>query len=187
MKYLITGLGNPGEHYEFTRHNIGFEILDALAKASDVSFRDKRYGFITDFKYKARTLYLLKPSTCVNLSGRAVNYYANKLKIPEENLLVVLDDIALPYGKLRLRPRGGDAGHNGMHHIIQMLGTQKFPRLRFGIGNDFYSGQQADYVLSRWSDEEADKLPERIDLACKIIKSFVSIGVNHTMNEYNNR
>ncbi len=187
MKYLITGLGNPGEQYAHTRHNIGYDILDALARASNISFIDKRYGFITEFRYRSRTFHLLKPSTYVNRSGLAVNYYLKKLKVSPENLLVVADDLALPFGKLRLRARGGDAGHNGMNNIIQVLGSQDFPRLRFGIGNDFPQGYQVDYVLGKWSEEEEKALPDRIDLACQIIRSFGAIGIEHTMNEFNNR
>ncbi|MGC9341700.1 MAG: aminoacyl-tRNA hydrolase [Bacteroidales bacterium] len=187
MKYLITGLGNPGEQYAHTRHNIGFDILDALAAASNISFKDKRYGYISEFKFKARIFHLLKPTTYVNLSGRAVHYYLKKHKIPEENLLVIADDIALPFGKLRLKPSGGDAGHNGLNHIIQILGTSKFPRLRFGIGNDFPKGYQVNYVLGNWSEDEKKVLPERIDLACEIIKSFGTIGIDFTMNHYNNK
>lgn len=185
MKYLITGLGNPGEEYAHTRHNIGFEVLDALAKVSNTSFKDKRYGFISDFRYKSRTFHLLKPTTYVNLSGRAVNYYLRKHKIPLEHLLVVVDDLALPFGKLRLRARGGDAGHNGLINITQVMGTHQFPRLRFGIGNDFPKGTQVDYVLGKWTQEEADELPEKIDLACDIIRSFATIGIEHTMNRFN--
>ena len=185
MKYLITGLGNPGEQYAHTRHNIGFDILDALARASNISFMDKRYGYITEFRYKSRTFHLLKPSTYVNLSGHAVNYYLKKFKIPIENLLVVADDLALPFGKLRLRPSGGDSGHNGLSHIIDILGTKNFARLRFGIGNDFPKGYQVEHVLGKWSDDELQLLPERIDLACEIIKSFGTIGLQYTMNRYN--
>jgi len=185
MKYLITGLGNPGDEYAHTRHNIGFDILDALVGASNISFQDKRYGFITEIKYKARTLHLLKPTTYVNLSGRAVNYYMNKHKIPIQNSLVIADDIALPFGKLRLRAKGGDAGHNGLSSIIQTLGSNQFPRLRFGIGDDFPQGMQADFVLSEWSDEEKKQLPEHLDRAVKIIQSFVTIGTAFTMNKYN--
>ena len=187
MKYLITGLGNPGEQYAHTRHNIGFDVLDTLAEVSNISFQDKRYGYISEFKFKARTFHLLKPSTYVNLSGRAVNYYLNKLKIYPDHLLVIADDIALPFGKLRIRPRGGDAGHNGMSSIIQVLGTQNFPRLRFGIGNNFPPGGQINYVLGHWTKEEKLALPERIDKACEVIKAFGTIGLDHTMNTYNNR
>jgi PTH1 family peptidyl-tRNA hydrolase len=187
LKYLITGLGNPGEQYAHTRHNIGFDILDALSGAFSVSFNDKRYGFITEFKFKSRVFHLLKPTTFVNRSGLAVHYYLRKLKIPQENLLVIADDLALPFGKLRLRPRGSDAGHNGLFSIIQILGGQNFPRLRFGIGNDFPQGYQVDYVLGKWSEDEKSALPERINMACEIIKSYGTIGIEHTMNEFNNR
>jgi PTH1 family peptidyl-tRNA hydrolase len=185
LKYLITGLGNPGDEYAHTRHNIGFDILDALASASNISFLDKRYGFISEFKYKSRIFHLLKPSTYVNLSGSAVNYYLVKHKIPIENLLVIADDLALPFGKLRLRAKGGDAGHNGLSSIIQTLGTQNFARLRFGIGSDFPQGFQVEYVLGEFSDEEKKLLPERINIAGDIIKSFGTIGITYTMNEFN--
>jgi len=187
MKYLVAGLGNIGPQYAHTRHNIGFDILDALAGASNISFRDKRYGFVAEYKYRARSYWLLKPSTYMNLSGNAVRYWLKKLKLPVENLLVVVDDIALPFGTLRLRAKGGDAGHNGLNHIQNILGTQSYARLRFGIGNDFHPGQQVDYVLSGWSEEEASQLPERIDLAIEIIQSFGVIGLERTMNAYNNK
>jgi len=187
VKYLITGLGNPGEQYAQTRHNIGFKVLDALASASNTSFRDKRYGFVTEFKYKARIFVILKPSTYVNRSGLAVNYWLKKSKVPLENLLVIADDIALPFGTLRLKPSGGDAGHNGLASIIQVLGTSAFPRLRFGIGDDFPKGAQSDYVLGEWTDEEKKELPERIDKVCEIVRSFGTIGINFTMNQFNNR
>ncbi len=137
MKYLVVGLGNIGSEYAHTRHNIGFDILDALSGASNISFKDKRYGFVAEYKYKARTYWLLKPSTYVNLSGNAVRYWLNKLKLTTEQLLVVVDDIALPYGTLRLRAKGGDAGHNGLAHINTILGSSNYARLRFGVGNDF--------------------------------------------------
>lgn len=185
MKYLIVGLGNIGEEYQDTRHNIGFTILDALSDASNVVFRDKRYGFVGDFKYKARTFILLKPSTFVNLSGKAVNYWLKKEKIPVERLLVIVDDVSLPFGKLRLRPRGGDAGHNGLINIHQVLGHQNFARLRFGIGHEFMPSQQVNYVLGQWSPEEKKLLPKQIDLAIDMIKSFGTLGVERTMNLYN--
>lgn len=187
MKYLITGLGNPGIDYAGTRHNIGFDVLDALARASNISFKDRRYGCISEFTYKSRHFHLLKPGTYMNLSGKAVSYYLQALKIPLENSLVVCDDLALPLGKLRLRPRGGDAGHNGLSSIIHTLGTQNFPRLRFGIGNDFPQGYQVEYVLGKWPEEEVKQLQDRIDTACNIIRSFGTIGLEHTMNEFNNR
>ena len=187
MKYLVAGLGNIGEEYANTRHNIGFDILDALAGASNISFKDKRYGFVAEMKYRARTYVLLKPSTYMNLSGNAVRYWLRKEKLPVENLLVVVDDIALPFGTLRLRARGGDAGHNGLNHIQTILGTTRYARLRFGIGNDFYSGQQVDYVLSGWTEEQEKALPPRMEMAGEIIRSFGVIGLERTMNMYNNK
>ena len=187
MKYLVAGLGNIGLEYAHTRHNIGFDILDALAGASNISFKDKRYGFVAEMKYKARTYVLLKPSTYMNLSGNAVRYWLNKEKLPLEKLLVVVDDLALPFGALRLRAKGGDAGHNGLNHIQTILGTAGYARLKFGVGNDFYPGQQVDYVLSGWTDEQEKILPERIKMAGEIIQSFGVIGLQRTMNEYNNK
>jgi PTH1 family peptidyl-tRNA hydrolase len=187
MKYLVAGLGNIGNEYAHTRHNIGFDILDALAGASNISFKDKRYGFVSEMKYRARTFVLLKPSTFMNLSGNAIRYWLRKEKLPVENLLVVVDDIALPFGTLRMRAKGGDAGHNGLNHIQTILGTTRYARLRFGIGNDFYSGQQVDYVLSEWTEEQEKALPERIEMAGEIIKSFGVIGLERTMNMYNNK
>jgi PTH1 family peptidyl-tRNA hydrolase len=187
MKYLVAGLGNIGREYAHTRHNIGFDILDALAGASNISFKDRRYGFVSEMKYRARTYVLLKPTTFMNLSGNAVRYWLKKEKLPVENLLVVVDDIALPFGTLRLRARGGDAGHNGLNHIQTLLGTSNYARLRFGIGNDFHSGQQVDYVLSEWTEEQEKALPERIGMAGDIIKSFGVIGLQRTMNAYNNK
>jgi PTH1 family peptidyl-tRNA hydrolase len=187
MKYLVAGLGNIGKEYAHTRHNIGFDILDALAGASNISFKDKRYGFVSEMKYRARTFVLLKPSTFMNLSGNAIRYWLRKEKLPVENLLVVVDDIALPFGTLRMRAKGGDAGHNGLNHIQTILGTTRYARLRFGIGNEFYSGQQVDYVLSGWTDEQEKALPERIEAAGEIIKSFGIIGLERTMNMYNNK
>ena len=187
MKYLIVGLGNIGKEYANTRHNIGFEILDALAGVSNISFNDKRYGFVTEMKHRGKAYWLLKPSTYVNLSGNAVRYWLQKLKIPKENLLVVLDDVALPFGTLRLRAKGGDAGHNGLAHINSILGSNAYARLRFGIGSDYHPGQQVNYVLGEWSDEEKKTLPERIETAGEIIKAFGIIGVERTMNFYNKK
>jgi peptidyl-tRNA hydrolase, PTH1 family len=187
MKYLVTGLGNIGAEYANTRHNIGFDILDALAGASNIAFKDQRYGFYAELKHRGRTFCLLKPSTYVNLSGNAVRYYLQKLKLPEDRLLVVADDIALPFGTIRLRARGGDAGHNGLAHINQVLGSSKYARLRFGIGNAFGRGQQVDYVLGKWDGEEAKALPERTALAGEAILTFGTLGIERTMNLYNNR
>jgi len=187
MKYLVTGLGNIGPEYAHTRHNIGFDILDALAGASNVTFKDRRYGFICEMKYRARSYWLLKPSTFVNLSGNAVRYWLRKLKLPLENLIVVVDDIALPFGTLRLRAKGGDAGHNGLAHINTIMGTSSYARLRFGIGDDFHPGQQVHYVLGGWTEEQEVKLPGRMEMAGEIIKSFGVIGLERTMNMYNNK
>ena len=187
MKYLIVGLGNIGPEYEDTRHNIGFKILDAFAKASNVVYSDKRYGFVAETRVKNKSLILLKPSTFMNLSGNAVRYWLQKEKIPIKNLLVVVDDLALPYGLLRLKARGGDAGHNGLNHIQSIMGTQNYARLRFGIGNNFPKGAQVNYVMSGFEQEEEEALPARIDAAVEIIKSFCLAGVNITMNEYNKK
>jgi PTH1 family peptidyl-tRNA hydrolase len=187
VKYLVAGLGNIGPEYAHTRHNIGFDILDALAEESNVPFQDKRYGFIAEYRFRARSYWLLKPSTFVNLSGNAVRYWLKKLKLPVENLLVVVDDIALPFGTLRLRAKGGDAGHNGLNHIQGILGTAAYARLRFGIGSEFHPGRQVDHVLGEWDEAEEAALPERMALAGEIIKSFGVIGLERTMNQYNNR
>ncbi|MBK5722604.1 aminoacyl-tRNA hydrolase [Dysgonomonas sp. Marseille-P4677] len=187
MKYLIVGLGNIGREYEYTRHNIGFRVLDALAEASNAVFTDRRYGFVSELKVKGRTLVLLKPSTYMNLSGNAVRYWLNQEKIPIENLLVVVDDLALPFGVLRLKGKGSDAGHNGLKHIQTILSTQAYARLRFGIGNEFPKGGQVDYVLDPFSDEEEKELPEKLEICGEIIKSFCLAGIQNTMNQYNNK
>ncbi len=187
MKFLVAGLGNAGEDYSGTRHNAGFIILDALAEASGVRFRDSRFAFTASLKYKSRIFFLVKPTTYVNFSGRAVHYWLKKEKIPVEKLLVVLDDLALPFGTLRLRPHGGDGGHNGLIHINQILATNQYARLRFGIGSDFRSGGQIRHVLGKWTEEEKRILEERIRLAADAILSFGTIGLERTMNEFNNR
>jgi len=187
VKYLIAGLGNIGLEYSNTRHNIGFMVLDALASASNAVFTSQRYGATAEIKHKGRTFILLKPSTYMNLSGRAVSYWLKKEKIPVENMLVVTDDVALPLGALRIRKKGSDGGHNGLKSIIEVIATQDFNRLRFGIGNDFPKGYQVDFVLGEWSSEEKKVLPERIDMAGSIILSFGTIGVDRTMNQFNNK
>lgn len=187
MKYLIVGLGNIGPEYQNTRHNIGFTILDAFAKASNVFFTDNRYGATAEVKLKGRTLVLLKPSTFMNLSGNALRYWMTKENIPIENTLVIVDDIALPFGTLRLKPKGSDAGHNGLKNIQEILGHSNYARLRFGIGNDFPKGAQVHYVLSKWTDEEVTELEKRSEIAGEIIKSFCLAGVQNTMNQYNNK
>ncbi|WP_352422014.1 aminoacyl-tRNA hydrolase [Proteiniphilum sp.] len=186
MKYLIAGLGNIGPDYEQTRHNIGFMVLDAFAKASNAVFEDRRYGFVAEMRLRNRSLILLKPSTFMNLSGNAVRYWLQKEKIENENLLVVVDDLALPFGTLRMKSKGSDAGHNGLKHIQDLIG-QNYPRLRFGIGDNFPRGGQVDYVLDRFSEEEQKLLPERIDMAVDMIRSFCLAGVQNTMNLYNNK
>jgi len=187
MKYLIAGLGNIGSEYQYTRHNIGFRVLDAFAKASNAVFSDRRYGFVSELKIKGRTIILLKPSTYMNLSGNAVRYWLKKEKIADENLLVVVDDFALPFGKLRLKGKGSDAGHNGLGSIESVLGTQQYARLRFGIGHDFFSGGQVHYVLDNFTEDEENALPARLEACGEIIKSFCLAGLQNTMNQYNNR
>lgn len=185
MKYLIAGLGNIGEEYRNTRHNVGFMILDALAGASNISFSDRRYGFVAEMKYKGRTFILLKPSTFMNRSGNAVSYWMQKEKIPLENLLVVTDDIAIPTGSIRLRSKGSHGGHNGLASISESLGTDEYARLRVGIGSNFPRGRQVDYVLGEWLPEETAILKERMHLAAEMIKSFGTIGCELTMTTYN--
>lgn len=187
MKYLIVGLGNIGNEYQNTRHNIGFTILDAFAEASNVFFENDRYGAKAEIKLKGRTLILIKPSTFMNLSGNAVRYWMQKEKVPLDNLLIVVDDLALPFGTLRLKPNGSDAGHNGLKNIQELLGTANYPRLRFGIGNGFSRGGQIDFVLGQWENEEAELLPARVEKAVEMIKSYCLAGIQNTMNLYNNK
>ena len=187
MNFLIVGLGNIGHEYAATRHNIGFRVLDALAQASNLVFEDKRYGFITTLKVKNQTLFLLKPSTYMNLSGNAVRYWMNEKKIPIENLLVVVDDIALPFGQLRMKPAGSEGGHNGLRHITSVLGTQQYARLRFGVGNDFPKGRQVDYVLGEFEAEDLEKMDERLEAAGEMVKSFALAGIQFTMNHFNKK
>src|SRR5574344_1444879 len=187
MKYLIVGLGNIGPEYHETRHNIGFMVVDAFAKEAGKSFVDGRYGFTTSVSVKGRQLLLLKPSTYMNLSGNAVRYWMQKENIPLENLLIIVDDLALPFAAIRIRGKGGDAGHNGLKHINQILGTNEYARVRFGIGDQFSKGQQVDYVLGTWTDEESKLLPERMDKVVQIIKSFGTVGLAQTMNQFNNK
>lgn len=187
VKYLIAGIGNIGPEYKNTRHNIGFRILDALADASNISFSDKRYGFVAEYKFKARTFILLKPTTYVNLSGQAVNYWLQKENISLENLLVIVDDLALPFGVLRIKAKGSDGGHNGLKNINQVLDRNDYARLRFGIGDNFRKGFQVDYVLSEWLTDEQKELPEKIDTCIEIIKSFGTVGIERTMNFFNKK
>ena len=183
-KYLIVGLGNPGTEYERTRHNTGWMVLDAFAKASNAVFEDRRYGFVAETSVKGRKVFLLKPTTYMNLSGNAVRYWLNKENIDQQRLLVVSDDVALPLGAFRLKASGSNGGHNGLGHIQQLIG-QQYARLRMGIGNDFPQGGQIDWVLGRYSDEELQQLQSSIDTSVEIIKSFVLAGIDITMNQYN--
>ena len=183
-KYLIVGLGNPGDEYAETRHNTGFMVLDAFAKASNIVFADKRYGFVGETSLKGRKVFLLKPTTFMNLSGNAVRYWLNKENIDQSRLLVISDDVALPLGSFRLKGNGSNGGHNGLGHIQQLIG-QNYARLRMGIGNDYPIGAQIDHVLGRFSSEEQAHLQPTIDVAVDIIKSFVLSGVDFTMNQYN--
>jgi len=187
MKYLIVGLGNPGVEYYNTRHNIGFRVLDFLAEKSGISFIDKRYGFRAEYKTRGKTFILVKPSTFMNLSGKAVNYYLQKEKIPIEKMMIVVDDLALPFGTIRIKSKGGNGGHNGLTNIEQIMGTTKYNRLRFGIGNVFGQGQQVNYVLGEWEDAEKKTLNERIALAAEAIEKFPQLGIERTMNFYNNK
>jgi PTH1 family peptidyl-tRNA hydrolase len=187
MKFLIVGLGNIGSEYAETRHNIGFKVLDALAGASNLFFTTDRYGDVCELKHKGRTFILLKPSTYMNLSGNAVRYWLQQEKIPVENMLVVTDDLALPFGKLRMRGQGSDGGHNGLKHINEILKTTQYARLRFGISAEFSKGQQVDYVLGVWSEVEKETLKEHIDRSAKAVLSFGLIGLARTMNDVNTK
>ncbi len=186
-KYLVVGLGNIGTEYAHTRHNIGFDIVDHLAEQQEVSFETKKLGGLANFRIKGRSVFLLKPSTYMNLSGKAVVYWLEKEKIPLERLLVVTDDLNLPFGTLRLKTKGSDGGHNGLKDIQDKLNTTNYNRFRFGISDNFGKGRQVDYVLSHWSDEEKGKLVERFDISSDLIRSFVLAGVKVTMNEYNGK
>ncbi len=187
MKYLIVGLGNIGPEYLGTRHNIGFRVVNALVDDAGVRFSEERYGAIARMRVKNCELVVLKPNTFMNLSGNAVRYWLQRENIPVENLLVVVDDFALPFGTLRLKPKGSDAGHNGLKNIQQLLGTQVYSRLRFGIGNNFPRGGQIDYVLGQFMPDELQLMPEKVERAVEIVKSFCLAGVEITMNQYNNK
>ncbi len=184
MKYLIAGLGNIGAEYELTRHNIGFLVLDRLVEGK-AEFELERHAHKALIKHKGRQIHLIKPTTFMNLSGKAVNYWQQQLKIEKQNILVVTDDTSLPFGKLRMRAKGSDAGHNGLKNIEQMTGGNNYARLRFGIGDDFHQGQKVDYVLSPFKKEEFDTILEPIDKCCEMILSFATNGVVRTMNQYN--
>jgi len=187
MKCLIVGLGNPGAEYAETRHNIGFKVLDTLAGASNAAFTSGRYGDTCTVRHRGHQLVLMKPQTYMNLSGKAVRYWMQQERVPVEQVLVVSDDIALPFGKLRMRARGSDGGHNGLADIIATLGADNFPRMRFGVGGDFPRGMQVEYVLGRWSAEERAAMPERLDVAVEAIRSFAAVGLERTMNLFNTK
>ena len=187
MKYLIVGLGNPGTEYAETRHNIGFQVLDALAGASSVVFNPARYGDLAELRHKGRTFFLLKPATFMNLSGKAVRYWMEQENIPSERVLVITDHLALPFGAIRIKPEGGAGGHNGLTSIIALRGTEESPRLRFGIGSNFAKGRQSDYVLGAWNTEERKTLSERVELCSKAILQFGLLGVDSAMNNFNKR
>src|SRR6201747_2819641 len=185
MKYLIVGLGNIGQEYADTRHNIGFMVLDEMAKQENAKFYNMRHGYYTEISYKGRMLYLVKPTTFMNLSGKAVNYWMKELKIPVENVLIIVDDIALPLGTLRLKPKGSAAGHNGLKHIESTLGHNNYARLRFGISDNFPKGKQVNYVLDAFDKDELPELPALIDRSIEMIKSFATAGTELTMTRFN--
>ncbi len=187
MKYLIVGLGNKGAEYENTRHNIGFKVADKMAETLEVPFQTTNFGWMADGKYKGRRVLVLKPDTYMNLSGNAVRYWMQKENIPLENILIITDDLALPFGTLRMKGKGSDAGHNGLKNINEVLQTQNYARLRFGISADFSEGRQVDYVLGTWNEEENAALPERIEKFSKAALSFVFAGINNTMSAFNGK
>ena len=187
MKHLIVGLGNPGVEYELTRHNVGFLILDRLADLKKIKFKNGKYGLWTFFKHRGISIYLLKPTTFMNLSGRAVSYWIKELKVSKQNTLVITDDLALPYGKLRIRPKGSAGGHNGLKNIEELIGGQDYPRLRFGVGNDFNRGTQIKYVLSSFNKTEIKMLTIKIDYAIDGLLTFCPQGIENAMNKFNGR
>jgi len=186
-KYLIVGLGNIGAEYVNTRHNIGFKVVDFFAKNHSSEFETAKLGALAEVKIKGRTLLLLKPNTYMNLSGKAVSYWMEKEKIAKENILIITDDLNLPFGTIRIKPKGSDGGHNGLKSIQQLLNTSEYPRFRFGISDDFKKGRQVDYVLGEWEDDEKVKLPERFEMSSKAIESFVLAGLGNTMTEFNGK
>ncbi|MBE6309805.1 MAG: aminoacyl-tRNA hydrolase [Bacteroidales bacterium] len=187
MKYLVVGLGNIGAEYRDTRHNIGFKVLDAFAEASNIIFSTQRYGDVAQVRVKNKILVLLKPSTYMNLSGEAVRYWMNKENIPLENVLIIVDDIALPFGAIRIKGKGSDGGHNGLKNIALLLGTQNYARIRFGVGNEFPKGAQVDYVLGNFTEEQVRMMPERLKVAIDAIKAFCLSGLTFAMNNYSNK
>jgi len=186
-KFLIVGLGNIGSEYANTRHNIGFKILDYIANQEGISFQTVKLGEVAELKIKGRTILLLKPNTYMNLSGKAVKYWLEKENIEKENMLVITDDLNLSFGTIRIKTKGSDGGHNGLKNIQLLLNSTEYPRYRFGISDAFKKGQQVDYVLGEWSEEEKEKLKERLEISSEIIKSFALVGLNNTMNTYNGK
>ena len=187
MKYLIIGLGNKGEEYTETRHNIGFKVAEKIAETIEAPFKSANFGWLADGKYKGRRVLILKPDTYMNLSGKAIKFWVQKENIPLETIMVITDDLALPFGTLRMKMKGSDAGHNGLKSIQEELQTQNYPRLRFGISAEFAEGKQVDYVLGVWNDEEKEKLPERIEKFSKACLSFVFAGIQNTMSAFNGK
>ena len=187
MKYLIVGLGNIGPEYADTRHNIGFMVLDELAKEAGATFTNMRLAYYTEVNHKGRTLCLIKPTTYMNLSGKAIRHWMQELKIPIENVLIVVDDLAIPFGSVRIKPKGSAAGHNGLKSIEGLLGSNEYPRLRFGISDNYPKGRQVDYVLSGFDKDEIPELPALIDKSINMIKAFVTIGIELTMTNFNKK
>lgn len=187
QNFLIVGLGNPEPNYDQTRHNIGFEIADAMASKLSATFAKAKLGWIAEARHKGKKITLLKPDTYMNLSGKSVAFYQKYLGLPDENIMVVTDDLALPFGTIRIKPKGSDGGHNGLHSIIEHLGHPQFARLRFGIGNEFSKGRQVDYVLGKWNEEEKKQLPERIEKCCEALFMFALSGISFSMSAYNGK
>lgn len=187
MNFLIVGLGNIGREYADTRHNIGFMVVDEMAKQTGASWSLMKLAYYTEFKQRGRNVYMIKPTTFMNLSGKAVNYWMQQLKVPIENVLVIVDDLAIPFGSLRIKPKGSAAGHNGLKSIEMLCGGQQYPRLRFGIGDNYPKGRQVDYVLGPFDPDEAKELPVLIDKSVKMIQSFVNIGIELTMTNLNTK
>ncbi|MGV3461469.1 MAG: aminoacyl-tRNA hydrolase [Flavobacterium sp.] len=186
-KFLIAGLGNPGAEYVNTRHNIGFKVVEHIARQEGIEFITAKLGAMAEYKLKGRTLFLLKPNTYMNLSGKAVKYWMDQEKIPAENVLVVTDDLNLPFGTIRIKGKGSDGGHNGLKNIQAILGNGDYPRFRFGISDDFKKGRQVDYVLGEWDEQEKAALPERLDVAAEAVRSFALSGLGNTMSTFNGK
>jgi peptidyl-tRNA hydrolase, PTH1 family len=187
VKYLIVGLGNPGAEYEDTRHNIGFSVIDKIAEENNLKFENSKLGFICRLKFKGRVLVFLKPNTFMNLSGKAVHYWMKFEKLSIDNLLIITDDLSLPFGQLRLRAKGSSGGHNGLEDICSYLGGNIYPRLRFGIGSDFSRGRQSDYVLGSWDSEQQERIIEKIEASIQVVYSFCTKGIDRTMNNLNGK